>query len=206
MYIPLGTFYTVTRFGSTYKVVECEQCTQRYAYQVRAAAEGYGTSPLYLDNQGAKDRAERQASFALECALRRAVEVVPCPECGWIQKDMQPLARHRHYRRLRIVAFLLLSGLILPLVFVIGIIFWPPNPQVRADMLQDAAFFTVVFGLTGGGLLWWRASACKRFDANATELEGRLALAAQRAVIVTDDPANEAEALDRPKPYSWRRP
>ena len=74
MIIPVGRTYTSTMTGSATKVTTCESCHEEYVYQVERKASGEGSSVMFLDNEGATDRAERAAEKSLRKALERAVE------------------------------------------------------------------------------------------------------------------------------------
>ncbi|MGL4514858.1 MAG: TerB family tellurite resistance protein [Lacipirellulaceae bacterium] len=43
---------------------------------------------LFLDNEGAQERARVGAEAKLQKELAAAVDWVPCPDCGWYQSDM----------------------------------------------------------------------------------------------------------------------
>jgi hypothetical protein len=60
----------------------------------RTCTEG-GFSPLFLDNQGARDRAEAAARKALQVKLEKAVDPIACPKCEWYQADMVRVAGQR---------------------------------------------------------------------------------------------------------------
>jgi uncharacterized membrane protein YebE (DUF533 family) len=88
MGIPIGREYTATMSASCTKAATCEKCAEDYLYKVEREATGSGSSILFLDNQGASQRAESAARKNLENALEKAVDAVPCPSCGWLQKNM----------------------------------------------------------------------------------------------------------------------
>lgn len=93
--IPYGTDYKVEVSGSMLKTCQCEACETDFLYLVERTAEGSGTSLLWLDNQGAKDRAAEAARQGLDKALEKAVEAIPCPACGWLQSDMVRMLKRR---------------------------------------------------------------------------------------------------------------
>src|SRR5579871_595585 len=107
--IPSGLDYFTTTTGSVLKLVRCESCHAEYAYELQRSAEGKGSSFLFLDNQGAAARASSRAEANLRNKLERGVDLVPCPECGWYQDNMQRKARRLHQR------WMLLTGVCLAL-------------------------------------------------------------------------------------------
>src|SRR4051794_22261082 len=93
--IPYALTYTVTLTASTTKKVVCEKCGHLYCYEAKRKASGEGMSLLFLDNRGARTRAESYAADDLQMRLQKAIEAVPCPECGWYQEHMVAKARGR---------------------------------------------------------------------------------------------------------------
>ena len=96
MIIPYGLEYTATTYGSVYKHVTCEHCAVEYSYEMYRFATGAGLSFLFLDGAGASERAQTKAENDLIRKLVRGVEVVPCPECGWVQSNMFRRARNQY--------------------------------------------------------------------------------------------------------------
>ncbi len=85
--IYVGRRYTSRVSGSVLKGAYCENCECEYLYKMVRTAEGQGSSPYYLDNAGAERRAQESAINSLTAALK-GVDAVPCPDCGWYQKNM----------------------------------------------------------------------------------------------------------------------
>ena len=83
----VGRRYTSRVSGSVLKGAFCENCDCEYLYKMERTAEGQGSSPYYLDNAGAQRRAQEGAIRALTTALK-GIDAVPCPSCGWYQKNM----------------------------------------------------------------------------------------------------------------------
>jgi hypothetical protein len=102
--IPVGTTYTARVRGRAVKTVTCEKCSDAYVYVVERTAQGSGMSPLFLDNDGARNRASVSAKHALSNALDRAVDPAACPACGWYQETMVREARRRRGRWLKVPA------------------------------------------------------------------------------------------------------
>jgi hypothetical protein len=108
--------HQVTVEQCTVRLVICEECDADYVYQLTRSGEGYGNSIYFLDESGAKKRAERKAREQLARTMRTAVNAIPCPNCGHYQDHMVPRARFE-----RAFLYLLLGGgtLILTVVFLI---------------------------------------------------------------------------------------
>jgi hypothetical protein len=108
--------HTVTVEQSTVRLVVCEECDADYVYQLTRSGEGIGNSPYFLDESGAKKRAERKAREQVNKTMRTAVNAIPCPECGHYQDHMVPRARFE-----KSFLYLLLGGgtLVVSIVFLI---------------------------------------------------------------------------------------
>jgi hypothetical protein len=76
--------------------VSCENCGTGYVYIVDREASRSGTSFLFLDNAGAKERATEHAELELDSVLSKEIDPVPCPNCGWFQTHMLAKARKKH--------------------------------------------------------------------------------------------------------------
>lgn len=109
MGIPVGTRYTATVSASVWKTVSCASCPCDFAYKLSRQAQGMGASPLWLDNQGAKNRASAEARARLEKLLATASDVVWCPRCGSYQPSMFGRVRWKANQRWLIVAGALLG-------------------------------------------------------------------------------------------------
>jgi hypothetical protein len=60
-------------------------------------AQGTGTSPYYLDNEGASQRASNEARQTLAHRLNRDVDTVWCPKCQRLQEHMFAKARMQKF-------------------------------------------------------------------------------------------------------------
>ncbi len=116
--VPIGRKYTVTATGSLIKQVCCEKCNYEYQYKVQRIGTGYGTSLLWLDNDGASQRANRNASSDLDKKLARAIEPIPCPSCRWYQRNMISIVKLREAKNT--LLFGLLTAFVIFLVSSLG--------------------------------------------------------------------------------------
>ena len=103
--------------------------------------------------------------------------VVPCPNCGWIQKRMYPQARRRHLRWLLYLG-LGLALLSLPILGVSAIIFEPMrqlNPNLRSVLI--VLFVVAVLLLLGGVItVLLKHVLSRKFNPNKTDVEDRISL------------------------------
>lgn len=95
MGIPIGSKVTCTLTGVTLKVVECKGCGGSFVYRMERRANGYASNLLWLDGDGARERATKEAEKQLEKALNKGCDLVPCPGCGCYQPDMVQRKRTR---------------------------------------------------------------------------------------------------------------
>lgn len=100
---------TVTVTQSAVKEVRCEHCGCEFVYGMSATERGTGTDVMFLDGQGARERAACTAAGRAKMALRLRCSPVPCPDCGWYQADMVEELKQRRLSRL--VVFVLLPAL-----------------------------------------------------------------------------------------------
>src|SRR6185295_5580871 len=103
--IYVGRKYTSNVQGAKLKAAQCENCGCVYAYIQHNTAAGAGSSPYFLDNEGAERRATEAAVRNLQEALNKD-EPAPCPTCGWLQPGMV-----RHMRSSRGTWLLVLAVL-----------------------------------------------------------------------------------------------
>jgi hypothetical protein len=160
--------------ASSHKVVKCEQCGKEYVYQVWRHGQGEAFNALFLDEEAAKRLAAQRANHELQTALREAIEIVPCPGCGWIQDNMKSLAQQRHLRRVKIAGAVVLSFLIVPIVMLIGAFNMPTDEPATPSYFAEIALMTLMSVVIGGGLLLARSMACKQFDPNDEDVDVRL--------------------------------
>jgi hypothetical protein len=184
--IPYAQSYTSTMTGRVPKLVDCEGCQQKYVYLLERSASGEGTSFLFLDNDGAKERAQERAREELTYKLERACDPVPCPRCGWYQPHMVPKAKelHKAWMWTAGMAALLLA---IPLGLVAAISFGIAESRGErgAYIVCYLSLALLVLGvLLGPALLFARYRAVKAFDPNAELAEDRIARGRDRAVTL----------------------
>jgi hypothetical protein len=87
----------VARCGTVRKQVICENCNARYGYDMRRTVTlaGFSTAAAL----------EQQAEARLQQRLYHECEAVPCPGCGWYQRDMVSRLRRGYLRRVPLWIF-----------------------------------------------------------------------------------------------------
>jgi len=104
--------------GQVEKSIRCERCNCQYGYVVYRRAIGRGTYPIWGRKEKAIHAANSKAEIEVQKLLKRAIEPVPCPSCGWLQSTMVREMRRRFARWMigagvvALVVFLLTAGVI----------------------------------------------------------------------------------------------
>jgi hypothetical protein len=149
--------------GFTSVAVRCESCGRKYYYRLERIGRGEGNT---------KQQASRTAERHLLKSLDNGIDAVPCPHCGWFQKEMIPLLREP---RLRWMMWLgVVGALINGFPFVLLLTFYlggypgqSDGPSLQTVIILGAGFLTSI------ALLASRAMLNRLYDPNdpATELD-----------------------------------
>ncbi len=199
MSIPYAMDYTASVSGAVYKFVPCQHCKAEYVYLMERTGTGGGTSFLFLDNQGASNRASSQAEQELVRKLSQGIDMVPCPSCFHYQTDMVLKARKKYHRWMIHLGVFSLCG-ILPAGF-----FWLIFSQVLKE--YDDANMCIILGLMafllGLGLLVTRTVLLKNYNPNdPKKIDARQKVASQRAMLKTEFEATHQEVSEAMKKHA----
>src|SRR5581483_3157418 len=96
MFFYVGKTFTSTANGRRIVTVSCEKCRREFYYELARQGKGYATAPYSIGTASARRRAEALAQKDLKRKLERDSELVPCPDCHWVNETMI-----RSYRRMR---------------------------------------------------------------------------------------------------------
>lgn len=77
MPIPYALERTASATGRRPKFVACEKCGTEYVYLMERKGSGSGTSFLFLDNAGAKERAQQIARVSVYKQLEEGQDPIP---------------------------------------------------------------------------------------------------------------------------------
>jgi hypothetical protein len=182
--IPYAMGYTSTMSGSVFKLVACEQCGVEYVYELKRTAIGEGKSLLFLDNQGAEDRAAFRAEESLRRKLERGIDLVPCPACGWYQQHMIPKARREHYRWMLITGFCLAIGLI-PIAVFGGVLNSAPRQGTTEPLIPWSLFLAGLgtLAVVSIGSMVGKFLLTLGYDPNAQDVESRKQLGRAQGML-----------------------
>ena len=92
------------RTGSRLIQVDCDKCGCRYFYELVRLGTGSATAPYGIGTNLAAKSAEKQSERDLEQRLAREAELVPCPNCRWINEELVRGYRKARYRPLKSLA------------------------------------------------------------------------------------------------------
>jgi hypothetical protein len=165
--------FTSVVSGSVDRVVDCESCHQSYVYVVNRTGIGKTTNLIFQDGSDAYRRAGAIAKSQLERRLEVGIEIVPCPSCGWFQKDMVTLARSRHLRSLLYLAMMLITAA--TIVFLIGVFsLLRPGPQSIPSGVWVGMGVLAVSAIVLVAVRFWLSTT---FDPNDEPIAKRIEIA-----------------------------
>jgi len=104
MFFPVQTS---TVSGTQAKIVTCCGCKRSYRYFARRTGSGNATALIFFYTSRAKQEALERAEKDLADELDRAIDPVPCPNCGTLQPHMNRKPRNKK----RTALFLLGAGI-----------------------------------------------------------------------------------------------
>jgi hypothetical protein len=167
MPVPIGLMFfwllskNVKVRGSTVVGTRCQQCGEKYHYQLKRAAWGQNPS---------KTMAREMAQKQLRGKLRNDIDPVPCPDCGWFQEEMVLLLRERRLRWLRALG---IACVALGMALGLGVAIWAQEQLVSPTVatLLAALAIAVVPLLGGAAFLLLRHFDNARYDPNDPETE-----------------------------------
>ena len=159
MFVYVGRTYTATLRGSRIVPVTCERCQSRFAYELTRVGVGRASAPYYIGQDAAADRAEKAAKKGLARRLQRESEMVPCPECQWVNGDLIAQYRRRKYRPFRWIA----AGIAVVGVFIALSEMYVDKRQVPSGGMQ---VFLGICLLAAAAVLLFQHWLRRRIDPN----------------------------------------
>jgi len=181
MSISIGKEISASGSKSAVKEVNCENCSEAYAYihTVEATAEGGGTI-LGLGQKSAEKAALKRLDKKLQKSLKSPM-VVPCPKCGHCQKDMIPVAQNERLFWLKaIIVLAIFAGVITGGLALIAFIMKLTHENANLHTSGIRRFMNSVlqisiWTLPPGILLWFvRKRLIRQYDPNDEDVESRI--------------------------------
>ena len=165
----VATEHKATVSGARLVEVDCEECSTRYGYVMERRATASSATLYWIGDT--KTRAEYKARAALERKLDEDRDIVPCPQCAWVQSDMVQWARRNRLLWLRVVGIVLTT---VPVILA-ALMFLLERPAlVWSHLLPIAA--------AGVGLIVLQLILATSHDPNARTRESLLSLSARHAL------------------------
>lgn len=161
------THYYASAAGAATKTVVCEKCGETFHYTLVRTGRGEGQSPYFLDNEGARGRADAEAAASLRARLDAGVEPVPCPNCRWYQAHMVKEMRRRRLRWMFILGTAA-SAILMLLIWIVILFGSKAFEQPVSEAAKTTAWQLgagLALALSGIGLRW---RLVRRFDPNAS--------------------------------------
>lgn len=166
----MGHTYTTKIKGSAFKSVKCDHCAVEYVYSLRRKGEGVGVSPYFINEKGAKKSAAQTAQNSLNQQLALSHDLVPCPNCGHVPKDIINTLKREQTRQI------LVAGIGISILLCVGWVF--TNNGEFSDALRWVPFiFGGGFALT---LLVVIFTRCQNYNRN---IQKNLQIARERALL-----------------------
>jgi hypothetical protein len=171
-----------TKKGTIVKTTPCESCGVEYLYKMSRSAEG-NANWLTGGHRQAKIRAEQ----SLFLKLRLDCDPVPCPSCGWYQKEMIAHAKRTRHRWMRPVAFMLFP---IALVTGIGSLAVVIATQIKRPLETGTTLLLCTLSLLSMAamplLVFGRTLLSRRYDLNQHALEVQRRRGQARALSAVD--------------------
>lgn len=136
------------------KTESCERCRCNYGYTIFRRAIGRGSYFIFGSDAKATVEASREAVARANERLAKAIEPVPCPDCGWVQSAMIRQIRRDCARWmigagwLSLVVLLSAAGIILAITSADGHPITIQSQRLTLDAVALA--FSLWIGLIGG--------------------------------------------------------
>jgi len=195
--IPYARTFTTSMTGEVVVQAICEQCRHGYAYRLKRQTHGEATSWLFINEQGAREKAETQAQAELARKLSTEVDGVPCPQCGTFQTDMIPVLRLAYHGWMRGLAKFLIFGCVASLLFYFVLSRSQSLTQEITNRMNSCLMTALGSAVLAVLLFSVRTIVSRRFDPNDPgRLHARLRLAQQRCVPLPEEPESHVGKKD----------
>lgn len=100
MFIYYGKRFESEQVGGRVVGVQCDKCGCRYYYQLTRIGAGVANSSYGIGTASGPDRASERSEQELQERLSLEAELVPCPQCNWINDELVQGYRRGRYRRM----------------------------------------------------------------------------------------------------------
>ena len=105
MFIYYGKTFESSQSGGRIVGVVCDQCGCKYFYELTRIGTGANTASYWINESGAAQKAGKRSEMDLQRRLQMEAELVPCPQCNWINDELVKGHRLGRYRAVGKFAF-----------------------------------------------------------------------------------------------------
>lgn len=98
MFIYAGKRFDAMQIGSVVVGVTCDECGCEYFYELTRSGTGAGSAPYGIGSARAARSAQEHAERDLQQRLTAEADLVPCPNCHWINDELIRGYRLGRYR------------------------------------------------------------------------------------------------------------
>lgn len=106
MVLYFGLSVTASSAGGTIAKVSCDKCQSEYYYELTRVGTSTGHSPYGIAISSLEETARERSKDELVSRLQSEAELVPCPNCGWINDELVTGFRRGRYRGFGLAALL----------------------------------------------------------------------------------------------------
>ncbi len=154
-------FINAERVGSRLVRVACARCGCEYFYEFTRIGFGSSQAPYGIGVDRATRSANLKAQKQLERRLAAEAELVPCPQCHWINDELVAGFRRGSYGRLTYLA-----GFITKAGVVIGVVTETILAIVEPTLLLYGLLVPLAVFLVSGAIVLLRSWLCSRIRPN----------------------------------------
>ena len=167
MFVYVGRRFIENVAGQRTEAVTCQKCGTAYRYELARWGKGSASAPYLIDQQGAERRAATSARRDLVSRLSQEAEMVPCPQCHWVNADLVERYRLSQYRHTMTHCLVVLGLGFLASILCYGMLTEHYAPTSLIPPLSSVAVLAVA-ALIAGGLLLRRQRRRLQIDPNLT--------------------------------------
>lgn len=141
--------FRTTRQATTIRAVVCDRCATEYFYPMTRIAIGHGTAVYGIGREAAARQADRSSQKKLDQMMEHDVDLVPCPQCQWINDDMaRQYVRQENGPHLVKLLPLLACAFIAGMMYVVNVLGNPNHHEARQFTQYALNTLLVGVGLT----------------------------------------------------------
>jgi hypothetical protein len=154
----------IEQIGKRVVRVQCSNCACEFFYKLIRVGVGTGTAPYSIGVARATRNAQKQANEDLERRLKSGAELVPCPNCLWINEEL--ILAYRLGRYPNVGSFAVACAVIGTCVFLCLVWFYFVDPRAPRESLPYVLVGGTSFWLMAAGLIGIRNFLRSRIQPN----------------------------------------